>query len=266
MNCQEFEQIVAELAADKLMSARARVAALAHAAACESCSDRLAAEQALNHGLSEFAKSTRNQQASVRLRQSLRAEFEAQARYVKHAAESAGPKAIQAPERKPFFNWQWSWGLAVAAAAIVIVFAVSIWRGQQNSKDELSVAGPSPTPTATPVAPMTLPETVAPQNNLAANVEDRKATGKTVKSKKLPQRRQQPVQNYENNLASNYIPLSYAAGSATPGESLVVRVDVPRATLIAMGLPLSAERGNGMVKADLRVGIDGVPLAIRLVQ
>ncbi|MBP6820143.1 MAG: hypothetical protein KA368_01295 [Acidobacteria bacterium] len=265
MNCQEFEQTVAELAADKLMSARARVAALAHAAACESCGDRLAAEQALNHELSEFANSTRNQQASVRLRQSLRAEFEAQARHVKNAADPPVSKAIQEPERKPFFNWQWSWGLA-AAAAIVLVVAVSIWRGQQTSKDKMNLAGASPTPTATPVAPMALPETVAPQTNVAANAEDRKATGKTVKSKKLPQRRQQPVQNYESNLASNYIPLSYAAGSATPGESLVVRVDVPRATLIAMGLPLSAEHGNGMVKADLRVGIDGVPLAIRLVQ
>lgn len=257
MNCQEFEQIVAELVADTLMSARTRVAALAHASACDSCGDRLAAEQALDQRLIGFANSTRNEQAPVRLKQSLRAEFEAQARYVRNAAEA--PKVIQASARKPFFNLQWSWGLA--AAVIVIAVAVSIWQSQQGQKNPIVVAGASPTPT--PVVPS---EVVVPKNNLATNVETRKQAGETVKNKKSPQRRRQSVQPYENNLAANYIPLSYAAGSATPDESLVVRVDVPRTTLIAMGLPLSAEHGNEMVKADLRVGIDGVPLAIRLVR
>ncbi|MEK7830781.1 MAG: hypothetical protein AAB401_06835, partial [Acidobacteriota bacterium] len=211
MNCQEFEQIVAELAADKLMSARARVTALAHTAACDSCGDRLSAEQALNRGLLGFASSTSGGQAPARLRQSLRAEFEAQARYVRNAAETEAPKVIQTPDRKPLFNWQWSWGLtAVAAAAIVIVIAVSVWQSRQAPSDETIAGGASATPTVTP-----LPEIVVPQNNLAASVETRKQTGETVKSKKTPQPRRQSVQPYENNLAANYIQLSYAAGSAT---------------------------------------------------
>lgn len=265
MNCQEFEQIVDELAADKLMSARARVTALAHAAACDSCGDRLSAEQALNQGLLGFAKSTASDQASARLRKSLRTAFETQ--QAKIAAEAVAPNVIRMPVRKPFFSGQWNWGLAAAAtAAIVFVVAVSVWQSQQTLKDKMILAGASPTPTAKPVAPMPSPEVVVPQNNLATSAEAQKTTGEKVKSKKLLQRRQQSVQPYENNLAANYIPLSYAAGSATPEESLVVRVDIPRTTLIAMGLPLSAEFGNAMVKADLRVGIDGVPLAIRLVR
>ena len=47
---------------------------------------------------------------------------------------------------------------------------------------------------------------------------------------------------------------------------MVVRVEIPRATLLSMGLPMNTDRGNTLVKADVVVGDDGVPRAIRLVQ
>ena len=47
---------------------------------------------------------------------------------------------------------------------------------------------------------------------------------------------------------------------------VVVRVEIPRATLLSMGLPMNTDRGNSLVKADVVVGDDGVPRAIRLVQ
>jgi hypothetical protein len=45
-----------------------------------------------------------------------------------------------------------------------------------------------------------------------------------------------------------------------------VRVEVPRATLLSLGLPLNLERGDSHVKADLLVGDDGMTRAIRLVR
>ncbi len=264
MNCQEFEQLVAELVADRLMSARTRVAALAHAAACQFCGDKMAAELDLNQRLLGLANSTGVEHAPVRLRQSLRAEFEAQAGHVRTAAESSVPQAIRTVARTSFFNWQWSWGMAAATTAIVILVVVSVWRSQQASTNERIVAGLPPMPTMTPMLMPSL-EVVLPQNKVVTNGEVRKQFGETLKDKKLPQRSRQLVQT-EENLATHYISLNYAAGSVTPEESVVVRVDVPRTTLIAMGLPLNLEYGSAMVKADLRVGIDGVPLAIRLVR
>jgi hypothetical protein len=68
----------------------------------------------------------------------------------------------------------------------------------------------------------------------------------------------------ETEVATQFIPLGYAHGPSPDG--LVVRVEVSRASLIAMGLPLDAARAEGNVKADLKVGMNGVPVAIRLLQ
>lgn len=260
MNCQEFEQIVADLAADKSSSARSRVAAMAHAAGCEHCDARLAAENKLSLKLAGFAESTGREQASPQLRQSLRAAFEAQ--QTKATVNSVEPAATWMEKAKALLSWQTNWGWSLAAAAVVLVVVGSIWWQQQaqNPSKIVAVATSSPTVTPSPKAIEPLPE---PATNLASQQQAEEK--KTVKRLVSPRHRQ-TAQAGQNDLASNFIPLSSAAGSATPDESLVVRVDVPRTTLIAMGLPLYAERGHEIVKADLRVGMDGVPLAIRLVR
>jgi hypothetical protein len=46
----------------------------------------------------------------------------------------------------------------------------------------------------------------------------------------------------------------------------VIRVDVPRSTLFAMGFPVSLENESPTVKADLLIGPDGATRAVRLVE
>jgi hypothetical protein len=66
---------------------------------------------------------------------------------------------------------------------------------------------------------------------------------------------------------TDFIPLVGDATPATPLEGgQLVRVQVPRAALASLGLPLNAERGNEPVKADVLVGYDGLARAIRLVR
>ncbi len=262
MTCQEFDQIVAELAADTLTSARARIAALAHTAACEPCNDRWMAEKILDSGLSAVAESTRGQQTSVKVKQSLRAAFEAQREKV--VAETVATNIVRLPVHKPAVRWQWTWSLAAAAAVIILAVLVYVWRNPQTSEKAASVATSSPTPAES----KSLSETSVSQNDITPNLANAGNQRKAFAQKKLLRpNRPRAAQSRENDLAANYIPLSYGA-AAVSEESLVVRVDVPRTTLIAMGLPLSlsAESGGELVKADLRVGLDGVPLAIRLVQ
>lgn len=62
---------------------------------------------------------------------------------------------------------------------------------------------------------------------------------------------------------TGFMPLTYTA--TAPQDGMVVRVAVPRATLLAMGLPVNGERTEENVKADVLMGMDGVALAIRLV-
>lgn len=46
----------------------------------------------------------------------------------------------------------------------------------------------------------------------------------------------------------------------------LIRAELPRSALIAMGLNLHLENGNDKVQTDLLVGADGVPRAIRIVK
>ena len=49
-------------------------------------------------------------------------------------------------------------------------------------------------------------------------------------------------------------------------DGRVVRVEIPRAALFAMGVDVPLENGTRSVKADLLLGADGSPRAIRLVE
>ena len=64
-----------------------------------------------------------------------------------------------------------------------------------------------------------------------------------------------------------FLPVTYTGDN---GESArggrVIRVDVPRSTLFAMGINVPLENESPTVKADLLVGPDGVTRAIRLVE
>jgi len=64
---------------------------------------------------------------------------------------------------------------------------------------------------------------------------------------------------------SEFIPLTELADATAISSGTIVRVEMPRASLIAMGLPLNAERAHETVKADIVVGDDGLARAIRLV-
>jgi hypothetical protein len=49
-------------------------------------------------------------------------------------------------------------------------------------------------------------------------------------------------------------------------DGRVVRVEMPRSALFALGVDLPLENGTRAVKADLLVGADGIPRGIRLVE
>ena len=61
--------------------------------------------------------------------------------------------------------------------------------------------------------------------------------------------------------------LSYAGDpNETEPGGRIVRVDIPRSTLFAMGVDVPLENGPETVKADLLIGSDGVTRAIRIVK
>ena len=71
-------------------------------------------------------------------------------------------------------------------------------------------------------------------------------------------------------LDSDFVPLLYgAAGESDAGggeEEDLVRVEVPRSALIALGLPMTTEGGPGRVEAVVALGADGMLRGVRVLQ
>lgn len=75
------------------------------------------------------------------------------------------------------------------------------------------------------------------------------------------------VKSNEGERVTEFISLVAGAPAATPLEGgQLVRVQLPRAALASLGLPLNVERENESVKADVLLGNDGLARAIRFVR
>ncbi len=72
---------------------------------------------------------------------------------------------------------------------------------------------------------------------------------------------QQPV-DYDG-----FIPLPNSAGVAADEDDVnLVRVEVPRSAMIALGLDVSADRASELVEADVMLGSNGVARAVRFLE
>jgi hypothetical protein len=63
--------------------------------------------------------------------------------------------------------------------------------------------------------------------------------------------------------SGEFIPLPNAARLAPNEDANLVRVEVPRSTMIALGYPVAADQGAELVEADVVLGSDGLARAVR---
>ena len=84
---------------------------------------------------------------------------------------------------------------------------------------------------------------------------------------KIRRPRQSAAQQIRYEGDGDFYALSYAGDpNETERGGRIVRVDIPRSTLFAMGVDVPLENESGTVKADLLIGSDGVTRAIRVVK
>jgi hypothetical protein len=280
MNCHDFGNIVNELAAYELMDAGTRETGRAHAAICSYCAARLSDAQAVNSGLL-VAAGAETEEAPARIRQSLLAAFAAQhavsAEQKTKEVEIASGVVIEISSwRLP--RWVAVAGVAAAAVLLIALLLPSLLRAPRPAaKASASNDGP-----ATPAAPATVPTPkkaisgmpVRDQNKTTTNElrnTSRRNPGRTLAmARKTPRFKDRLENNKTDTVARNarndYFPLTYLVSSTAMESGTVVRIELSRSALISLGLPMSVEHANELVKADLVVGDDGVARAIRLVQ
>jgi hypothetical protein len=249
MNCQRFENVVSELARGQMMAAEQRGEALAHSESCEKCAARLRDEEMLTRGLQSLAAGMETLGAPAAMESKL--------------LEAFRNREVVTPLASRRSNTRY-WAAAIAAM-LLIAISVVVFRWS-NGADE-------PREVVKQAEPQAKPENIAPENKASEEV----TAGVQEQDDSLPQRpkpkrrlrRSESAQlaNHVNNeIATDFIPLSYMSAASLQDGGQIVRVQLPRAALANFGLPVNMDRYNERVKADVLFGVDGRAHAIRFVQ
>ncbi|MFO7692163.1 MAG: hypothetical protein R6V57_03655 [Vicinamibacterales bacterium] len=258
MNCREYEADIVDLARGAGVSVEAESRLRGHLAACAGCAARLAREQRLTAVIREVADAApQPSRADAIEAQLLRAFAE------RHGAGSRRASS----SRPPAAAWP-AWGWLATAAALVV--AAVLWRGTVSWRWP-DAAGPAPAAVATePVealaaapaaaapAPQPDDETVpAPRRD----VSQRPAPVRAPAARSLVQ----PGDPADDDGVLRFVSLPTAVGLPELESGRIVRVELATAMLPAYGFDVVPGSDSGVVEADVLVGQDDQPRAIRFV-
>ncbi len=225
--------------ADSGSARLADAALIEHLGHCKVCSDRSANQLALTAGLREMAANQRGLSASQNVEAALLA-----------ALPRSGSTARRA------------WPVIAAAAALVfIAFQVANSGRVTNDKSDGSRKSVS-TPLAIPASAVSIP--VAP---VPAVVTPHVVKAK-AKLHRIHAASSRPASSSElaANTGTPFFPIPFSTPLAADDSGEVWRVKLPRAAMASFGVAVNPARAAEMVQADVIVGADGQPRAIRFIQ
>jgi len=250
MNCQKFESVVSELARGQMMAAELRGEARAHSDACDDCATRLRDEQMLTRGLHSLAAEMDSLEAPAMIEANLLMAF----------------RARQAVVPAPVVRRHSAYWVAAIAAMLLIAISVFVFRWSNRPVNDPRQASrqEEPQPKPQPV--------IEPQLAKESTVQDDQDLPQRPRPRRIhpaSQRRpasEQVANHVTNEIATDFIPLSYMSAASLQDGGQIVRVQLPRSALANFGIPVNMDRYNEKVKADVLFGVDGTARAIRFVQ
>jgi len=150
----------------------------------------------------------------------------------------------------------WSWGAALVPLAASMIVIGAVYLGTTSN-------GPVQTPYQVNLRPgdqLTPGQTIGSQISGNAAVRTHSSVRPSAPATKRPVIRER----IDRDEAADFYALTY--DNNEDADMRLIRAELPRSSLIALGLNVHLENGNDKVKTDLLVGTDGVPRAIRIVK
>jgi hypothetical protein len=197
----------------------------------------------LNDELNGVLKELRQEHQEITAPESLEARLRA-------AAQAARPvRPVEVPRAPVVSIWNWQWGFAMAAAILIIVLAVR--GGGKSVQAPVRQAGVE---TNSSPAPVEQPQEVAVAEASPAGPDLSQAVLRSAERR----------QRAEGVTAFMEVPGS--EGLPAPMESSIVRVKMAKGDLRQYGFDVPPAATNDLIRADLYLGEDGLPRAIRLVR
>jgi hypothetical protein len=256
MNCEDFSKVVVDIAREQLLEAGARIAALDHAGSCVHCHVRLVAEQQLSRHLRALSEAMRPL----------------------GAPQIDGRVVAACRNRSTVFNVRMQKRRKTWAAAVAAVVLVSIGLGVRWRQDHLTSNNSAVDQThATEIQSATRESASRVSSVSTINVVHHPTLcrSKSVASRSLTlrspksDRQGSPLSNagnVRNEIATNFFSVGDTSALSLADGGQLVRVELPRSTLMRFGLPVDTDRASERVKADVLVGADGIARAIRFVR
>ena len=258
MNCRQFDDIVVELARKAGAEADPQ-GAVDHALSCPRCAARLSDQRKLTEALRALNAAVWNQEAPLSLEHSLLHAFRARL----DASWAATTVGGASRRRSGPVIWRvWP----VAAAAMLLLGLVVVWKLQPTSPSRLSERVSSPQIANKNVAAPTVGDS---ENHPALAVVHKVVSRprRTATYGTPSQLAAIPDETATTEVTTRFYPLPYGSGLGLDEGWGLVRVEVPRASLESLGLPVSAASARSeMLTADVVVGQDGLARGIRFVQ
>jgi len=154
------------------------------------------------------------------------------------------------------------WGLT--GAAILLLAGLAMFLLLPRPADKLAggaITQPKPVEAAPDVVQPRTASTISEQASTTI-AEVKTQAGQPRRSSRV---RRRSTSNADE-VATDFLPLTYTADSTVPENRHVVHVRIPRSALMAFGLPMNFERAGELIRADVVIGDDGLARAIRFIQ
>ncbi len=250
MNCQSFENVVNDLAREQLIEAALREEALHHSDSCSACAVRLSEERILSVNLRALFVEMDSLSAPERVESRLLAAFNEQL----------------VPQVR---SKRWSYLGLAAAAGLLLAFAIGVaaWnlRAPLRSESSDAVASVPVADTTQPVDGKTQePPPVVPERSKTNSIKAQRSA-KSRHSNVRPEF-QSVAALSKTEVTTDFMPIGYVNSASLQDSGSIVRVELPRSTIVSMGFAVNMDRYGERVKADVLMGADGLARAIRFVQ
>ncbi|HCX30669.1 MAG TPA: hypothetical protein DHU55_13025 [Blastocatellia bacterium] len=266
MNCQNFEDVVNDLARDQIMEVDARARIIEHSVKCPACAQRLEGERLLAVDLRALAAEMKSLEAPEPVEKQLRAAF-----------RSGGL------QQRSSSNNRLGYVTAAAAAVVLIMFGIVAIRLRPMSSPPPEKLLVKPEQIAIDTRPTVPPASLArpgvalswkPKIVRAGNF--RQTNRRSFATHYSNRERNSTLaaasaataitDSQRREVATDFMPLGYISSMNLQDGAQLVRVELPRSAMVSFGLPVNMDRYGERVKADVLVGADGLARAIRFIQ
>jgi len=267
MKCNDFEDVIYDLARNQIVDASLRQKALVHIKGCAECEARLEEQRSITNGLRAMAEGFKEAVPSSHVETSLIESFRRlnqDVTPVNNEAKLSAEKSI----RHNILRY-------AAAAAILLILGLAVWQleglfskeNREQATDRNITDQPSPSQKDEPKSE-TRPEenkpTVADSRQQKRINKSRRTTNEAAQ--RVAQNKSSDSASAKREIATEFIPLVDLDDISEMDRGRLLRVQLPRSTLLNFGLPVNAARASEPLMADVLIGDDGFARAIRFVR